>query len=823
MDSRRASQKVKSSFSSNNQAFGLFIEDHSVLMLVYDLRSLALLNGTDAVIEKIGYSRDEFIGLPLGDILPAQEERPLPGSLKEKPASFYSDKWHVLHKDGSVVEVIATTYRLVYGDSEFGLVLLQDIIQESDQFEGGVVTSEAELRALFASMHDAVMVIDRDGLYRKIAPTNPGLLFKPMEELLGKNLRDIFPAEQADAFIVAICKVLDTHQPERIEYELQIGERMVWFATYISPMNADNTLWVARDTTERKLAEAAQRESEERYRTLFDRMMDGVYRSTHEGRFVDINPAMVKMFGYSSREEMLNVDIKHDLYFAPEERGSHVLDTGQEEIEAYRMRRKDGSEIWVEDHGAYVHDEQGGLKYHEGILRDITERKQKEDALIKLQKAVDSSKDAIFLTDIHGVFTYVNPAFITLYGFSAGELVGKVTPRVIKSGLTDPQVYELFWKKLTSGQEVSGEIINKKMDGTLITVEGSATPILDDVHTIIGFLGVQRDVSERKKAEMALWVAEANYRSIYENATVGIYQSTPGGTFLSVNPVMAQIFGYDSAQDMVRSIISIADQYYIDPATRQRFERLMIEQGDVREFVSQNFRKNGELIWVQENARAVKDEQGNILYYEGFVTDITERKRSDDELYRAKDSLETTHHELQELLAHAQLLARTDGLTGLYNFRYFFELASYEFTAAIRYKRPLSIIIFDTDKLKQVNDTLGHVTGDKMLVKVAQAASSQVRSVDALARYGGDEFVVLLPQTNAQQAFPVAERIRASVADLQIETEKGPLTVTLSIGISELSFDPMDEDLESIVRRADKALYSAKSAGRNCTKVFQAE
>ena len=165
---------------------------------------------------------------------------------------------------------------------------------------------------------------------------------------------DIFPAEQADAFIVGILKVLGAPHPERIEYELQIGERMVWFATYNSPMNADNPLWVARDITERKLAEAAQRESEERYRTLFDRMMDGVYRSTHEGRFVDINPAMVKMFGYSSREEMLEVDIKHDLYFAPEERGSHVLDTGQEEIEAYRMRRKDGSEIWVEDHGAYV-------------------------------------------------------------------------------------------------------------------------------------------------------------------------------------------------------------------------------------------------------------------------------------------------------------------------------------------------------------------------------------------------------------------------------------------------------------------------------------
>jgi diguanylate cyclase (GGDEF)-like protein/PAS domain S-box-containing protein len=689
--------------------------------------------------------------------------------------------------------------------------------------EGGLVSSEAELRALFASMHDAVMVIDRDGLYRKIAPTNPSLLFKPMEELLGKNLREIFPAEQANAFIIAIRRVLDTQQPERIEYELQIGERMVWFATYISPMNSYNTLWVARDITERKLAEAAQRESEERYHSLFDRMMDGVYRSTHEGRFVDINPAMVKMFGYLSREEMMEVDIKHDLYFSPEERGSHVLDTGKEEIEAYRMRRKDGSEIWVEDHGAYVHDEQGGLKYHEGILRDITERKQKEDALIKLQKAVDSSKDAIFLTDIHGVFTYVNPAFIALYGFHADELIGKVTPRVIKSGLTDPQFYELFWRKLKSGQEVTGELINKRRDGTFITVEGSATPIFDDVHTVIGFLGVQRDVTERKKSEEALLIAEANYRSIYENATIGIYQSIPQGIFLSVNPVMAQIFGYDSPQDMTRSIVSITDQYYADPVDRQRFERLMIEQGEVREFVSQNFRKNGEQIWVQENARAVKDEQGNILYYEGFVTDITERKRSEDDLYRAKDSLETTHRELQELLAHTQLLARTDGLTGLYNFRYFFELASYEFTAAIRYQRPLSIIIFDTDKLKEVNDTLGHVTGDKMLVKVAQAASLQVRSVDALARYGGDEFVVLLPQTNAQQAFPVAERIRASVAALRIETEKGPLAVTLSIGIAELSIDPRDQNLESIVQRADKALYSAKAAGRNCTKIFHAE
>ena len=124
-----------------------------------------------------------------------------------------------------------------------------------------------------------------------------------------------------------------------------------------------------RDITERKRAEENLRESEERYRSLFDRMLDGIYLSTHEGQFVDVNPAFVKMFGYSSRREMLDIaDIKKELYFSPEERGSHVLDTRQAEVDVYRMRRKDGSEIWVEDHGGYVHDEQGKIIYHEGIV-----------------------------------------------------------------------------------------------------------------------------------------------------------------------------------------------------------------------------------------------------------------------------------------------------------------------------------------------------------------------------------------------------------------------------------------------------------------------
>jgi PAS domain S-box-containing protein len=173
-----------------------------------------------------------------------------------------------LTKRGEVVNLEAR-FRAKNGDIKYGLIsasmlelkgikhilsITRDITGRK-RAEQALVASESELRALFASMEDVVLVIDRQGVYRKIAPTNPTLLVKPPDELLGKNLRDIFPAEQAEAFLTVVRKVLETQQSVRIEYNLLIGERPTWFATSISPMNADTSLWVARDITARKHAD----------------------------------------------------------------------------------------------------------------------------------------------------------------------------------------------------------------------------------------------------------------------------------------------------------------------------------------------------------------------------------------------------------------------------------------------------------------------------------------------------------------------------------------------------------------------------------------
>jgi diguanylate cyclase (GGDEF)-like protein len=194
---------------------------------------------------------------------------------------------------------------------------------------------------------------------------------------------------------------------------------------------------------------------------------------------------------------------------------------------------------------------------------------------------------------------------------------------------------------------------------------------------------------------------------------------------------------------------------------------------------------------------------------------FSEHRQVEDELRRAKESLEVVNMELRFAFEHEQHMARTDILTGVNNRRNLFELAEHEFEVAKRYKQPLSIIMFDLDHFKNINDTYGHSVGDKMLERVAQVTHAQLRDVDIIGRYGGEEFVIVLPVTNAQKASLLAQRILEDVSAIRLHTDHGPAAVTLSIGIAETIHAPQDESVETVIRRADEAMYAAKQAGRN--------
>src|SRR5882672_1053840 len=176
-----------------------------------------------------------------------------------------------------------------------------------------------------------------------------------------------------------------------------------------------------------------------------------------------------------------------------------------------------------------------------------------------------------------------------------------------------------------------------------------------------------REIVQRKQVEQELRQAEAKYRSIFENAVDGIFQTTPEGQYLSVNPALACIYGYETPDELMRSLTDIGEQLYVDTSRRAEFIRLLHAHNTVTGFESQVYRRDGKVIWITETARAVRAENGALLYYEGIVEDITERKQAEEELQKAKIAAEAAANAKSEFLANMSHELRTplNGVIGM--------------------------------------------------------------------------------------------------------------------------------------------------------------
>jgi len=566
--------------------------------------------------------------------------------------------------------------------------------QERRQTQESLAASEAEMRAVFASMQDVVFVIARNGDYLKIAPTNPDKLYISPEEVIGKHLTDFFPLREVERFLGVMQRVLDTQQILQVEYELVVNGQAPWFEASISPMGSDHTLWVARD---------------------------------------------------------------------------------------------------------------------------ISERKQVEAKLQLQSAALEAAANTIVITDRDGLIQWANSAFEGLTGYDPKEVLGRRPSDLVKSGRQSQQFYKELWDTILSGNIWHNELINRRKDGSLYFEEMTITPLQNTAEEIHHFIAVKQNITERKQAEAALIKSEQEYRTLFENMPIGLYRTSVGGQVLDANPALVRMFGF---QDLPSFLSMKAESLYADPIFEARFQENIKIQDALAGFEAQFRRQDDTIFWAEDYVRVVRDEDGNPLFFEGSLVDITERRKSEIELRRTNALLEAAHRDLQKMFAHEQFLARTDDLTGLYNRRHFFELASRQFDTSIRYRYPLTVILFDADGFKQANDTFGHAMGDNILIQIAQTTAAQVRDVDVLARYGGDEFIILLPQTNAEQAYLMAERIRESVAVLSMKNNESAFFVTLSIGVAEIDLTPQDQSIENVIHRADQALYEAKQSGRNHTIIY---
>ncbi|MDO9364869.1 MAG: EAL domain-containing protein [Methylotenera sp.] len=337
-------------------------------------------------------------------------------------------------------------------------------------------------------------------------------------------------------------------------------------------------------------------------------------------------------------------------------------------------------------------------------------------------------------------------------------------------------------------------------NGSIIWVSERGNPIYNDKGQIHAIKGLIQNITKRKNIEQSLREAESRYRSIFENAVEGIFQTSPDGRYLMVNPALARMYGYSSPEELMSALNNIQQQLYVATGRREEFVQAIENYQNVQNFESLVYKKDASTIWISENARMVYDEDGGLLHYEGTVEDITARKSYDAQLEH-----QATH----------------DSLTGLPNRYMLNDRLQQCINFADRYKNKMAVAFLDLDQFKLINDSMGHEVGDQLLLIMSQRLSSCIREIDTVVRLGGDEFVILI--TNIDNVNDISlsmQRILSSVAEPCMINELDYL-VTCSIGISIYPDDGVEPN--ALLKNADSAMYKAKKAGRNNYQIYTSE
>jgi two-component system, cell cycle sensor histidine kinase and response regulator CckA len=385
-----------------------------------------------------------------------------------------------------------------------------------------------------------------------------------------------------------------------------------------------------RDITARRRAE----EMVVRLAAIVESSQDAIIGKDLTCRITSWNMGAELMYGYSAREAV-GQDIS---ILAPAGR-SHEVRRIVEELKAGRPIRNFET-VWMAKHGKLIHvsltaspvlDSDGAITGISTIARDITAEKLAEEALRKANEtSIYASPVPIIAADTESHVTMWNPAAEALFGWSEEELVGKRNPILPDEVRAESAALHT---RLLSGETLRGvEVLRRKRDGSLVTVSLSAAPIRDASRKVKGIIGFLADITERKCSEEALKRAEEKYRTIFENAVEGIYQTTPDGRYLSANPALARMLGFDSPEELIGLRTDIATQEYVKPEMRAEFTETLEKHGLVQNFEYQAYRKDGKIIWVSENARVVRDPRGRILHYDGTVEDITHHRELEEQL-----------------------------------------------------------------------------------------------------------------------------------------------------------------------------------------------
>lgn len=517
-----------------------------------------------------------------------------------------------------------------------------------------------------------------------------------------------------------------------------------------------------------------------------ERIADAVYWLDKEGRFIYVNSAACRSLGYS-REELLSLSVFDiDPNYPPEVWRTHwkALKAAKSLTFESSELTKDGRTIPVEIMANHI--KFGRQEYNCAIVRDISVRKQSEHELGLMKTAVEKSSTSFYRLSPQGEVLYVNEHACHSLGYSRQEMVGKHVWEFDPD--FPPEAWGPMWEGLRRDGVVYIESRHQRKDGSLFPVEITGNYIYADGEEYT-FCFVQ-DISERKRIEEQLRLAQTTI----EKSKIAFYWLSPHGQVRYANEFACQSLGY-SLQELVGMHVWDFDPDFPQEAWQPAWEEL--KKNGMQNMLSRHRRKDGTIFPIELTDNYIVS--GNEEHSFVFVQDITERKEAEENIRK---------------------LAHYDALTGLPNRALLQDRMNQMIAWANRDQKRFSVLFLDLDRFKYVNDSMGHGIGDKLLQHVAERLQGCVREGDTIARIGGDEFLILLRDADAQGAGLVAAKILQAL-EMTYRIDELEVFTHASIGIS--VYPDNADDVDKLIKYADTAMYRAKEEGRNNFQFFGAE
>jgi PAS domain S-box-containing protein len=610
------------------------------------------------LIDMLHYSHEEFLGKKLWEVSPFKDtvfNRIAFDELQDKGYIRYKDL-PLETKEGKpiAVEFVSNVYK-ANGDKVIQCNIRN--ITERKRADEALRESEGKYRWVLDNMVDVITVIDMNLRFTYVSPSIMRMRGYTAEEATAQTIEQVMTPKSLQIVAKAFeeemkLEASGTADPGRgrileVEQYRKDGS-IVLMENHLSflrdaTQKAVGIISLTRDITDRKRMEDKLRDSEDHLHTLVQTIPDLIWLKDKDGVYLSCNTMFERFFGAREADIVGKTDydfVDRELADSFLEHDRTAMAAGKPTInEEWITFADDGHRAFLETIKMPMHASQGTLIGVLGIGRDITERKQSEEALLKSEEKyrliAENMADIISVSDMNLRFTYISPSIMRIRGFTVEEAMGQtldqvMTPESLKIIIA---AFEEEMKLETSGPADPDririmELEEYKKDGSLVWIEMGLSYLRDKDSKPIAMLAVSRDISARKRAE-------DRYRSIFENAQEGIFRSTPDGKILMANQAMAKMFGYESPEDIVASITDTVRQHYVNPEDRDKLKELIEEHGFAKGYEAQLYRKDGSIIWISMTMHAVRDKKGQILYYDGIDEDITNRKESAERIKKA--------------------------------------------------------------------------------------------------------------------------------------------------------------------------------------------